>query len=118
MKNILKYKDFFVSSYEIGNSSLCAQDIENIKKWEVETGLLDNPFEITMEGYQESLRIGNRINESFRDLLKDLQEKDYLFLHGFDSRLEQSAMAFIEGLNQTNLVTKNGTDDYHIVAVS
>lgn len=118
MKNILKFKDFIVSSYEIGNSSLCAQDIENIKNWKVETAMLDEPYEINKEGYQEALLIGKRINESFSKLLKDLHEKDYFFLAGFNRHLKESARAFIVGLNQTNLVIENSTNDYQIVAVS
>lgn len=118
MKHILKYKDFIVTSYEIGNGSMCAQDIENIKHWEVDTAILDKPYEISTEGYQESLHIGSRIKETFPKLLEDLQEKDYLFLPGFGYHLEQSARAFVEGLNQSSLVIENDPNYYQIVAVS
>ncbi|KAJ8731976.1 hypothetical protein PYW08_014706 [Mythimna loreyi] len=110
MQQILKQKDLIVSSYEIGNSSMCAQDIENLRNWNVDTAMLSKPNEIAEEGYQELLRIGNRINEAFPELLKELQKKDYLFLSGFGQRFEESAKAFVKGLNQ-NLNIGNDTDN-------
>ncbi|KAJ8732803.1 hypothetical protein PYW07_015402 [Mythimna separata] len=115
IQHILKYKDFIVSSYEIGNSSLCAQDIENLKNWNVDLTMLSNPYVITTEGYQETLRLSNRMMETFPELLKKLPEKDYSFLPGFGRHLEVSARAFIEGLNQ-NLTLENDTNDYQFVA--
>ncbi|KAJ8731978.1 hypothetical protein PYW08_014708 [Mythimna loreyi] len=115
MQHILEHKDVIVSSYEVGNSSLCAQDIENIKNWNVDVPVLTKPNEIAEEGYQELLRIGNRINEAFPELLKELQAKDYLFLPGFGQHLKESARAFVQGLNK-KLILENDTDDYQIVA--
>ncbi|KAJ8731980.1 hypothetical protein PYW08_014710 [Mythimna loreyi] len=114
MRHVLKQKDFIVSSYEIGNSSLCAQDIENIKNWNVDTAVLTKLNEIAEEGYQELLRLGSRINEAFPELLKELQEKDYLFLPAFGQRFVDSAKAFVEGLNQNLAV--NVTKDSQTLA--
>ncbi|KAJ8732802.1 hypothetical protein PYW07_015401 [Mythimna separata] len=115
MQHIIKQKDFIVSSYEIGNSSLCAQDIENIKNWDVDMDMMSKPNEIAKEGYQDLLRFANRMQESFPKLLKDFQEQDYLFLQGFGQRFEKSARAFVEGLNQ-NLIVENVTTDSHVMA--
>ncbi|KAJ8731979.1 hypothetical protein PYW08_014709 [Mythimna loreyi] len=115
MQHALIQKDFIVSSCEIGNSSMCAQDIENIKNWNADVAILSKPYDLAEEGYQELLRIGSKIYEAFPELLKELQEKDYLFLPGFGQRFEESAKAFIEGLNQ-NLTIEKVTADSEILA--
>ncbi|CAH1644365.1 unnamed protein product [Spodoptera littoralis] len=114
---ILKnYKDYIVSSYEIGNSSLCAQDVENIKNWKIETSMLDEPNELSNEGYRELLNIGRRIKETFPELMSNLQENEYKFTPGFGTRFEESAKAFIEGLNEHKLVITKIYGDYTFVA--
>ncbi|KAF9412916.1 hypothetical protein HW555_008695 [Spodoptera exigua] len=114
---ILKYyKDFIVSSFEIGNSSLCAQDVENIKNWKIDTKMLDEPNEISSEGYRELFDIGSRIKETFPELLSKLQENEYKFQPAFGSRIEESARAFAEGLDDCNLLITKIYGDYTYVA--
>ncbi|XP_022816239.1 multiple inositol polyphosphate phosphatase 1-like [Spodoptera litura] len=117
MQFILKnYKDYIVSSYEIGNSSLCAQDVENIKNWKIDTSMLDEPNKLSNEGYREVLDIGRRIKETFPELLSNLRENEYKFTPGFGTRLEESAKAYIEGLNDHKLVITKVYGDYTFVA--
>ena len=112
------YKDFIVASYEIGNSSLCAQDYQNLKNWVADTDMLYKPDMIASEGYEEFLRFGRRIKDTFPELLKDLQEKDYLFIPMFGDRMVDSSKAFVEGLNDSNLAVQYDRKFYRIIAVS
>lgn len=118
IKDFLNYKDFIISSYDNGNSTLCAQDIENIRKWKIDKNMFNKPNEIANEGYQELVGIGSRLKESFPEVLNKLQEQDYLFVPAFGSRMQNSAEAFIKGLKNKNLTVQKADDDYSVVAVS
>lgn len=118
IKDILQYKDNIISSFEIGNSSLCAQDIDNLRNSKIDKSFLGEPIQIVSEGYQELLRLGSRLKEALPELLNGLQAENYVFRPAYGRRMYDSARAFIEGLNYDKLNITDGDDDYSIVAVS
>ncbi|KAJ8732801.1 hypothetical protein PYW07_015400 [Mythimna separata] len=103
IKGVLNFKDHIVSSYDNGNSSLCAQDVDNLREWEIATSFIDEPNEITNEGYQEMFRIGSRLKEALPEIFNGLKDEEYSFRPTFGPRGEVSAQAFIEGLGYKDL---------------
>ncbi|CAB3243407.1 unnamed protein product [Arctia plantaginis] len=57
MKETLFIKDYIVSSYERGNSTLCAQDIDNFRDWVIEDEIFEKVNQLSDEGYEEMTRI-------------------------------------------------------------
>lgn len=104
MKEVMLYKDQIISSYDRGNSLLCAQDVDNFREWEVHRSFIEEPNMIMSEGYQEMLGIGKRFRASFSKLLNNLTEEDYLFTPTFGPRTGVSIEAFVEGFGNENYV--------------
>ncbi|PZC76916.1 hypothetical protein B5X24_HaOG204013 [Helicoverpa armigera] len=116
IKAFLTYRDDIIASYKMGNSTLCAQDIENIKNWEVDTDMFVRHNEIDAEGYQELVNIAQRFKEAFPELLNEIQNKDYEILTAYGSRMTDSAKAFNEGLTPYNLTISEAENNYSVLA--
>ncbi|XP_075971142.1 multiple inositol polyphosphate phosphatase 1-like [Anticarsia gemmatalis] len=114
MKAVLEFKQYILNNYETGNHTMCAQDIENLRKWQPSKSVMNEPNELNDEGYLEMVGIASRLRETFPDLLSDLHEGEYLFHPAFGNRMLDSAKAFIEGLQYRGLTIEkviNGYDD-------
>lgn len=118
MKDAVVIKDYVVSSYENGNCSLCAQDVENLRNWDDDKELFKQPFQLTNEGYQELEGIGRRLKQAFPKLLEKLDKKDYVIRHAHGTWMAESAKGFVKGLNDKQLTIEPYKTDFNILAVS
>lgn len=118
MKAALVIKDYVVSSHERGNCSLCAQDVENLQKWQVNKDMFDKPFQLTKEGYLESEGIGRRLKQAFPKLLAKLDKNDYEFRPAPGAWMADSAKAFVDGLYDRQLTVQPPRTDFDILSVS
>ncbi|XP_026740044.1 multiple inositol polyphosphate phosphatase 1-like [Trichoplusia ni] len=116
MKDAVAIRDYVASSYEKGNSSLCAQDVENLRNWMDDKKTLDKPFQLTDEGYQEALGIGQRFKQAFPKLLSNLEPNDYVFRHAHGMWILDSAKGFVEGLSKKQLKIEPHRTDFDILS--
>ncbi|KAJ8732797.1 hypothetical protein PYW07_015396 [Mythimna separata] len=116
MKDALVIKDYIVSSYERGNSSLCAQDVENLQKWQVDKEMFDKAYQLTQEGYLESEGIGRRLRQAFPKLLAKLDENDYQFRPGPGAWMVDSVKAFVDGIYDSPLTIQPTNTDFDIIS--
>ncbi|KAJ8731981.1 hypothetical protein PYW08_014711 [Mythimna loreyi] len=103
IKDVLYLKDYIISNYDNGNSSLCAQDVDSFREWTIEEKFINEPNTVTNEGYQEMLRFGSRLKEVLPEIFNDLKEEEYSFRPTYGSRGEVSAEALIKGLGYKDL---------------
>ena len=115
---VLNFKDEIISSYERRNSTLCAQDIDNFKEWEIEESFINEPNKIMNEGYQEMFDIGSRLRDALPELYNDLHEGEYSFRPTFGPRGKVSTEAFIEGLGYKDLIIDQAEQNASIANVS
>lgn len=118
MEDALAIRDYVVASYEKGHSSLCAQDIEDLKNWPVDTKMFDGKRQLTSEGYEEMLGIGKRLNQAFPLLLKNLEKENYIFRSAVGHWIEDSCEAFVKGFENRNLHAEKALKQSDIMAVS
>lgn len=118
MKDAIVFKDYVVSSYDKGNSSLCAQDVDNLRRWTPESKMFGKTHQLSGEGYQESLEMGTRLKQAFPKLLSTLNKDNYTFRPASGNWIEDSAKAFINGLQNQRLEIDKVKEDYDIMAVS
>lgn len=118
MKDAIVFKDYVVSSYDLGNSSLCAQDVDNLRHWTPDSKMFGKTNQLCEEGYQESLAMGSRLKEAFPKLLSKLNKENYTFRPASGNWIEGSAKAFINGLQNERLVIEKVREKYDIMAVS
>lgn len=113
MKKVIAIRNYVISSYEKGNSSLCAQDVENLRNWEFNESIFDGKQDITEEGRKEMTGLGKRLKEAFSALLNDLQKGSYTFRSARGPWIEKSIKHFVNGLGVNNLIidkTKTSSD--------
>lgn len=118
MKDALVFKDYVVSSYDNGHSSLCAQDVDNLRSWNPDSKMFGKSHELSEEGYKDSYGIGSRLKQAFPNLLEKLNEESYVFRPAPGNWFEENARAFINGLQNEQLVMEKVRDDYDIMIVS
>ncbi|CAH2266195.1 jg6487 [Pararge aegeria aegeria] len=104
MKEAISTKKYIIDSYEKGHSSLCAQDIENLRKWEPDYKFYDGVRDIMEEGRQEMIGASKRLKEAFPVLLRDLPKGSYTFRSGQGLWIERSMEAFVSGFGKPSLV--------------
>lgn len=118
MQTTLFIKDYIVSSYEKGNSTLCAQDIDNLRSWVIEEEMSKNINQLSDEGYEDMIRLGKRIKQTFPKILNELSRGDYKFASLKHKRIQTSLEAYVKGLGNTNLYIEPPKDGFDILAVS
>ncbi|XP_026734702.1 multiple inositol polyphosphate phosphatase 1-like [Trichoplusia ni] len=96
MREMALIKDDIVRSYYVGNSQLCAQDIENFNKWMWNTTLELTQSYLTGTGYEELYDIGKRIREKYPHLVQGNPEEFY-FRPTNEQRTIVSCDAFAHG---------------------
>ncbi|CAB3242971.1 unnamed protein product [Arctia plantaginis] len=109
-------KDDIVTAYENGSSTLCAQDIDNLRNWVLDKNIFDQLNQLSKEGYEESLGIGRRLKEAFPNLLAELGKEDYTFRSVKSKWVQDSIKGFVEGLGSKNLNIDPPKDDYDSLA--
>ncbi|XP_045493085.1 multiple inositol polyphosphate phosphatase 1-like [Colias croceus] len=114
MKEAVSLRKYIFSSYEKGHSSLCAQDVENLRNWEFDGKMFENKEDITDEGRKEMLFLGKRLREAFPDILNDVQTSTSTFRSANGKWFENSLKEFVKGLGLKNVAIdkpKTGYDD-------
>ncbi|XP_053609464.1 multiple inositol polyphosphate phosphatase 1-like [Plodia interpunctella] len=101
-------KDEIIQSHEAGRGQLCAQDIEDFRRWSWNATLETSASFLTGTGYEEIYNIAKRLRERYPHLLQGLE--DSYFRTTNEQRTVTSSMAFVHGLTEnTNLsVTVDG----------
>ncbi|XP_050342368.1 multiple inositol polyphosphate phosphatase 1-like [Nymphalis io] len=110
MKEAISIRNYVVSSYEKGHSSLCAQDVENLRNWEFNESFFDGKQDLTEEGRKEMVGLGKRLKEAFPTLLNNLQQNSYTFRSARGSWIEKSINHFVMGLGNKNLIVDASKD--------
>lgn len=118
IKNAIVIRDQVIASYAKGNSSLCAQDVEDLKDLVMDKQMFDKVHQLSDEGYEEMFGIGKRIKQAFPKLLDSFEKDSYTFRPAFGNWMENSAKGFVKGLQSKNLVIDKATTDYDIMDVS
>ncbi|CAK1604303.1 unnamed protein product [Parnassius mnemosyne] len=116
MEDALAIRDYIISSYEKGRSSLCAQDIENLKNWVIDKKMFSEPRSLTTEGYEEMLGIGKRFKQAFPALLESLEKGSNTIRPAFGIWIENSAKAFVKGLGSNNVHIEKALSDSDVMA--
>lgn len=106
----LAIRDKLISSYEQGKSSLCAQDIENVRTWTLDNEILSKPNFLTDEGSQELIGIANRLREAFPQLLQNLKG-NYKIAQASGDVTEDSAKNFAKGFAKERLNIERASED-------
>ncbi|XP_059061485.1 multiple inositol polyphosphate phosphatase 1-like [Achroia grisella] len=103
MKAIVRLKDEIIASYEVGTSQLCAQDIEDLRRWSWNETIEESPAYLTGTGYEELYDIGKRLREKYPQLLSGSSDS-YYFRTTKEQRTITSSIAYVHGLtDNTNL---------------
>ncbi|KAH9629134.1 hypothetical protein HF086_008583 [Spodoptera exigua] len=97
MKEIMTLKDDIIASYEAGSSQLCAQDIEDFKRWKWNSTLDTTTSYLTGVGYEELYDIGKRIRQKYPHLMTGAADRFY-FRPTNEQRTITSCAAFVHGL--------------------
>lgn len=118
MKDALVIRDTIISSYDNGNSSLCAQDVDNLRQWKVDSKMFGKTHQLTDEGTQDTQGFGSRLKQAFSKLLAKLDKENYTFRAAEGNWIEDSAKAFINGLQSQGVVIDKVREDYDIMDVS
>jgi hypothetical protein len=117
MENALAIRNYIEDSFKSGNSSLCAQDVDNLKNWPLDHKLFKGVQLLTDEGYKEMYTIAKRLKSVYPNLLSNLKQGEYKFGFTSDEKIEESTKAYIEGFDDKGLnIDKLAIDD--IIAVS
>ncbi|KAJ8732798.1 hypothetical protein PYW07_015397 [Mythimna separata] len=116
MKAALVIKDYIVSSYERGNCSLCAQDVENLRTWQDDKQMLDNHHQLSEEGNLESVGLGRRLRQAFPKLLAKLDKNDYQFRPAPGEWMADGVKAFVDGLYDSPLTIEPAKIDFDIIS--
>lgn len=95
MKEAMIFQEIIAMSAE---STLCAQDKENIQNGDNE--MLSKLTYLSIEGYQEMLGIGKRLREAYPELLRSLDDSSCEFVSATGHWVDDSAKAFIYGLTE------------------
>ncbi|XP_026485906.1 multiple inositol polyphosphate phosphatase 1-like [Vanessa tameamea] len=115
MKEAISIRNYVVSSYEKGHSSLCAQDVENLRNWEFNGSFFDGKQDITEEGRREMIGLGKRLKEAFPTLLNNLEKDSYTFRSARGPWIEKSINHFVMGLGNGNLIIDASKADLDIM---
>ncbi|CAG9785009.1 unnamed protein product [Diatraea saccharalis] len=99
MENAVSIRNYIAESYTKGKCSLCAQDVDNLINWKMDTKLFKGINALTDEGYQEMYSIANRLKATFPDLFSHLKENEFVFRPTAAGRIEESARAFVNGID-------------------
>ncbi|XP_038210399.1 multiple inositol polyphosphate phosphatase 1-like [Zerene cesonia] len=99
MKDAISLRNKVKSSYEKGTRFLCAQDVENLINWQVDSELFDKAHSLTREGYQEMFGIGKRLREAFIQLLDKVENGSYVIRSAYGHWVENGVIGFVEGLS-------------------
>lgn len=118
MIDTLAVRDYVVASYRRGNSSLCAQDVENLRDWKPSDELFGNTHGLTRDGYLEIFGIGRRLKEAFTELLSDLEDGSYSIRSASGHWVEDGVEGFTKGLSDKSLFVEDVNPQYDIMAVS
>ncbi|CAG5040352.1 unnamed protein product [Parnassius apollo] len=116
MEDALAIKNYIISSYEKGHSSLCAQDIEDLRNWSIDKKIFSDYNNLTPEGHEELLGIGKRFKEALPALLENLEKDSYTFRPAFGIWIEDSAKAFVKGLKSRNVHIDNALSESDVMA--
>ncbi|KAF9412918.1 hypothetical protein HW555_008697 [Spodoptera exigua] len=116
MKDALVIRDYVSLAYKKGNSSLCAQDIENLQNWHFNKDLFDKPYQLTKEGFLESQGIARRLRQTFSKLLGNLESNDYLFRPAPGAWMEESVKGFVQGISSKPLTIQPPSPGLDILA--
>ncbi|XP_049866534.1 multiple inositol polyphosphate phosphatase 1-like [Pectinophora gossypiella] len=117
MKDTLKIRDDVVASYDDGRSSLCAQDVENLKDWPVDNKLFNEPHQLTAEGLDDMRNLGRRLQQAFLKLLGKLEKNSYLIQSStLGAWVTDSAKAFIQGFDDKNMSYERPKIDFSVAA--
>ncbi|CAF4907770.1 unnamed protein product [Pieris macdunnoughi] len=84
--------------YEMGSSQLCAQDIENFRKWKWNATMETSQKYLTGVGYEEIYELGSRIRQKYPQLLES--QFDVYVRPTYKQRTVTSAMAFVQAFNE------------------
>ena len=118
MKEAISIRNYVESSYEKGHSSLCAQDVENLRNWVFNGSFFDGRQDITEEGRKEMMGLGRRLKEAFPALLDDLQKGSYTFRSARGPWIENSIKHFVTGLDINNLIIDETRTNSDVMDVS
>ncbi|XP_045498360.1 multiple inositol polyphosphate phosphatase 1-like [Colias croceus] len=94
-----KIKDQIIASYEAGTSQLCAQEIQEFRKFVWNDTMDTSPSYLTGEGYEEIYDMAMRIREKYPQLLSG-SEDQYYFRPSDKQRTIASAMAYVHALSE------------------
>lgn len=117
IEEALTIRDLVISSYNSGNSSICSQDIQNLRNWKLNNIIIENANDLTNEGQEEMIEFGKRLQNAYPTLLNSL-ESHYSFRSTPDKKTESSAKSFAEGLKIKNFDLETSKNNDEIVSVS
>ncbi|XP_004931928.2 multiple inositol polyphosphate phosphatase 1 [Bombyx mori] len=115
IEEALTIRDLVISSYNSGNSSICSQDIQNLRNWKLNNIIIENANDLTNEGQEEMIEFGKRLQNAYPTLLNSL-ESHYSFRSTPDKKTESSAKSFAEGLKIKNFDLETSKNNDEIVS--
>ncbi|XP_028177744.1 multiple inositol polyphosphate phosphatase 1-like [Ostrinia furnacalis] len=96
MRAVANLQHEIVSSHHEGKGQLCAQDIEDLKRWRWNETLDVSISFLTGVGYEELYEVAKRLREKYPHLAGG-EEDDYYFRSRDDQVTMTSAKAFVHG---------------------
>ncbi|XP_023934988.2 multiple inositol polyphosphate phosphatase 1-like [Bicyclus anynana] len=116
MLEALVLRDYITTSHSQGKGSMCTQDVENLRDWELDNGLFERQHMLTAEGYQEIMGIGRRLKEAYKELLTDLEDESYSLRPAYGHWVEDGVEGFVKGVSNESLLVENSNSQYDIMA--
>ncbi|CAK1553727.1 unnamed protein product [Leptosia nina] len=116
MVDAISFRKDILSSYDKGRSSLCAQDMENLRNWQFDDKIFGDKRDVTDEGRNEMMFLGKRLREAFPDILNGINKSTSTFRSSKGMWLENSIKEFVRGLGNKNVVIDPPKTDYDYIA--
>lgn len=104
MLNSIQFRDNILRNHEEGTTSICLQDIENLRNWQLNTNLTrETESLLTVAGWNIILGIAHRYQLAFPSLLPLVYNPmNIRFRHTDRQRSQGSIRAFADGLFGSN----------------
>ncbi|XP_052741521.1 multiple inositol polyphosphate phosphatase 1 [Bicyclus anynana] len=100
MKKASYLKDNIIHKRTQGKGEMCAQDVDDLRKWMWNPKLDYKRSYLTTHGFQELFEFGQRFSQKFANFLEEVNSS--VLRPTSEQRTQQSIKAFVEGLRGIN----------------
>ncbi|KDR19046.1 hypothetical protein L798_06402 [Zootermopsis nevadensis] len=98
MWSLISLRDHIITNSKNGRGTLCAQDVDNLKKWTPQA-VLTLSMNLAPQGYKDSYNVARRFKSRFPALLNQSYSPEKFEIRYTNSqRTTLTALAFVDGI--------------------